>query len=193
MRDESEEIAVGNVLRRTCEWIQEHKRNDEDNCKETCLLKARFKERPEDTELYLDFIDRAGDCADQNLDRALDREGLLGANVLMVGVTANEVGFADKMDEYDVVEKPDWNNLDNDQNGWKELPGFNAFFARKGELDALGRRLADCADINFEFKDSEGVPVIGFEHGTRTDMFGSKDYHSSEKEARSLLQSMRLA
>ncbi len=60
--------------------------------------------------------------------------------------------------------------------GWRELPGFNAFFAREGEEKALGRRLADCADVNFEFQDREGNPVFGFEHGTRTNMFGSSEY-----------------
>lgn len=170
MRDEQDDIAVGNVLRQACQWAGKNA------CKETCQLKAAFKKNLNDTDLYIDFQDRQGECADQNLDYVLSKEALIGGNVLIVGVNGNKVGFADRMEEYDVAQKPNWENIENDENGWKELPEFSAFFAREDELDALGRRLADCADVNFEFKDSESNTVIGFEHGTRTNMFGESEY-----------------
>ncbi len=110
-------------------------------------------------------------CADLNLVDAIAKLGLEAEQVLMVGVTANEVGFGDQLENYEAEGKVKQNYY-----GWREIPGFNAFFARTSEVPALGRRLADCADINFEFKDADGNTVIGFEHGTRTDMFGIEEF-----------------
>lgn len=158
MRDESGSLAVGNVLRRTCEKVED------EACKASCQLAqqcGRLASREADN------TDKA--CADLNLLSAIEDLQLKPEEVLMVGVTANKVGYADEMDSYDT--QPTDNPY-----GWKELPGYNAFFARTSEVSALGRRLADCADLNFEFEDSEGNTVIGFEHGTRTNMFGSSEY-----------------
>lgn len=159
MRNTEGELQVGNVLRRTCEYA------GEGACKQVCQLRSSFeaaKENPEEQEI-VDQAQQNRECADLNLQHAIGELGLKPKNVLMVGVTKNEIGFADKIDEYEIKDNP---------YGWYELPGFNAFFTRTEEFSALGRRLADCADLNFEFKDGEGKTVIGFEHGTRTGMFG---------------------
>lgn len=157
VRNTEGEPGAGNILRRACRWA------GEGACKQVCQLSVETTTSGEIADL---LAKRA--CADLNLVHAFNELGLEPKEVLMVGVTANQVGFADRLDEYDgMIQNP---------HGWRELAGFNAFFAREGEVDALGRRLADCADLNFEFKDSEGNTVFGFEHGTRTDMFGSSRF-----------------
>jgi hypothetical protein len=127
-----------------------------------------------------DVIDRAISekvCADSNLLASLHELSLRPERVLMVGATADEVGFVDSLDDYD--------KLTGNPNGWRELPGYNAFFGRENEIDAIGCRMADCADINFEFKDRDGNTVFGFEHGTRTNMFGRSRYEF-EKDGRKM-------
>jgi hypothetical protein len=159
VRDPEGNLDTGNVLRRTCTLGGEA-------CKQTCQLREEwtdFEEESTSRELVIEAM-RNRTCSDLNQRMLLMREGLLNKNVLVIGVTANKVGFGDKLDEYYVKEN---------EYGWKELVGYNAFFARETEVEALGRRLADCADINFEFQDQGGNTVIGFEHGTRTNMFGS--------------------
>lgn len=166
IRDEQGDSEVGNVLRRTCEWA------GKGACQKVCQLTVDTVTGNEMAEV---FAERA--CADLNLLHAFNELHLEPKEVLMVGVTANEVGFVDSLDEYD--------KLSENPHGWQELLGFNAFFAREGEVEAIGRRLADCADINFEFKDHDGNTVFGFEHGTRTDMFGSSAY-AFEKDGKKM-------
>lgn len=166
MRDEAGELETGNVVRRACMVAGEQA------CKQVCQLRGEYESFDEDTtarETITQAIE-ARSCADINLLREIQLLGLKPEQVLMVGVTGDRVGFADRLDEYaeDIAQNP---------YGWYELPGFNAFFARVGEVGALGRRLADCADVNFEFKDKDGNTVFGFEHGTRTNMFGSSRYN----------------
>jgi len=156
-------MAYGNVVRRACAIGGEA-------CKAACLLAEAWQQFDDDTTSREQVTEAMNDrtCADINLHLSLQGLGLRPEEVLMIGVTGNDVGFADKLDEYD--------KLSDNPYGWRELPGYNAFFARQGEVEALGRRLADCGDVNFEFKDREGKPVFEFEHGTRTDMFGSNQY-----------------
>lgn len=174
IRNEQGELDTGNVVRRACEWTKEaSKKLGKPACQQMCQLRNEydmFDNDPTAREFVHEAMDERA-CADMNLLGALQRLRLEPNEVLMVGVTANNVGFADRLDEYDVKENP---------YGWRELPGFNAFFARKREVGALGRRLADCADINFEFKDQDGNTVFGFEHGTRTNMRGSSAYEFEE-------------
>jgi len=157
MRNGNGEPVTGNVLRRVCQWAGENA------CERACQFGEQTATGGEVAELT-----RSRDCADINLATALESLGLEADEVLMVGVTANEVGFVDRLDDY--------GGVINNPHGWRELRGFNAFFAREGEVEALGCRMADCADINFEFHDSDGNTVFGLEHGTRTNMFGSGKY-----------------
>lgn len=163
VRDGEGQLDTGNVLRRTCEWA------GAGACKAVCQLWGEYESSKDDDTAYalVDGALESRDCSDLNLLSAMGRLGLQADEVLMVGVTADSIGFADSLAAY----KPSQNPY-----GWQELTGFNAFFARTNEVGALGRRLADCADINFEFKDHDGKTVFGFEHGTRTNMKGSSAY-----------------
>lgn len=165
MRDEAGVPETGNVVRRACMVAGEQA------CKQVCQLRSEYELLEEDTtarETITQAIE-ARSCADINLRQKIQILGLKPEEVLMVGVTGDRVGFADQLDEYA-------DGLKQNPYGWRELPGFNAFFARVDEAGALGRRLADCADINFEFTDRDGQTVFGFEHGTRTNMRGSSRY-----------------
>jgi hypothetical protein len=165
MRDTEGELQIGNVLRRTCQWAGENV------CQQECLLAKDWQVHEQDTVAETEIAEALNSrhCSDLNNWRALQRLGLPPKNVLMVGVTGNNIGFADALDSYEGVRQNPF--------GWRELPGFNAFFARSGEeLDGIGRRLADCADLNFELKDGDGKTVFGFAHGTRTNMRGRTAY-----------------
>lgn len=152
---ESNPEHVGNVLRRTCSALGEQA------CQKTCALREAAE-----------YVRSSKDqCADYNLKEGLEALGIDPKDVLMVGVTANEVGFGDELDSYREA-----GTLKDNPDGWQELPGFNAFFARAEEVPAIGSRLADCAHFEFEFKDRDGKTVIGFEHGTRPNMAGSGAY-----------------
>jgi hypothetical protein len=146
---------AGNILRQTCRAVGEAA------CKEMCARRGQ----PE----YEANADRL--CADRNLVGALEKLDIDPARVLMVGVTGDEVGFGDQLDKY-----REEGRLKENPEGFKELPGFNAFFARTTEAPAIGSRLADCAHLSFEFADRDGNRVIGFEHGTRPNMFGKSAY-----------------
>lgn len=161
-------LAIGNVLRRTCEFI------GKDVCKQECQLQVICREGipVEVAKRTVAIASTERSCADLNLLNAIRGTGIPAQEILMVGVTANYVGFGDRLAEYE----KEGDLKQNSVGGWQELPGFNAFFARTEEVSALGRRLADCADVNFEFKDADGNTVIGFEHGTRTNMFGRSAY-----------------
>lgn len=153
--EEDDDHYVGNVLRRTCEAAGKAA------CQTGCALRGSAD--------YLENFDKQ--CADRNLVEAFSDFGLDPNTVLMVAVTGNDVGFGDEELKYEEEGRLTYN-----PEGFGELPGFNAFFARASEVPAIGSRLADCAHIEFEFKDSEGETVIGFEHGTRPNMYGSGSY-----------------
>jgi len=156
----AKELAAGNMVRRACLAAGEKA------CTAVCQLPER------------DNTDKA--CADQNLLAALEANYVNPRRTLMVGVTGDNVGFLDALDPGTMTE----NSV-----GVREVKGYNAFFARAGEehagryIDALGRRLADCADVNFAFRDQDGKHVIGFMHGTRTNLFG-KDRYKFEANGR---------
>lgn len=155
---EKEKLA-GNVLRRLCKLGGEA-------CAQTCALHQGIIERVEAS------IDSK--CADENLNQVITELGAKPENLLMIGVTADNIGFADEIDsdpeKYKYSVSP--------ATGIKEMPGFNAFFAREGdvvaghEVNVLGRRLADCGDINLEFRDAEGKKVMGFMHMTKPNLQG---------------------
>jgi hypothetical protein len=155
---EKEQLA-GNVLRRLCKLGGEA-------CAKECQLHRGL------IDLAQASIDAK--CADDNLVQVINELGTRPERVFMVGVTADNIGFADEVDT-----NPDkYPYKINPNTGVKELVGFNAFFAREGdtvagdELDALGRRLADCGDINIEFTDQHGKKVMGFMHMTKPNLQG---------------------
>lgn len=165
IRDTEGNRDQGNMLRRLCEYGGVA-------CKAECILAGDyFDNYAFDTtsrEIVGDAIAEKT-CADMNLRSAIRKLGLKPEEVLMVGVTDSNVGFADEIPETQA-------DIIDNRYGWKELPGYDAFFSRTSEVSALGRRLADCVDLNFEFEDSEGQTVFGFEHGTRSNMTGSSAY-----------------
>lgn len=153
IRSENGEYATGNILRRTCEAL------GAGACAQVCAL------RNADPQTYVSNTEKL--CADGNLRDAFEGLAVSPSEVVMVAVTGDRVGFGDELENYQSE-----GVLKQNPEGWRELPGFNAFFARATEVPAIGRRLADCADFNFEFHDSDGNLVIGFEHGTRPNTFG---------------------
>lgn len=157
LQDEEGSPATGNVLRRVCQYA------GEGACKQACHLAVETATSDVVAEALAERT-----CADLNLLRALKEIDLLPEDVLMVGATADNIGYVDELSNYDgLVFNP---------NGWRELPNFNAFFGREDEIGGIGCRMADCADINFEFEDRAGRTVLGFEHGTRTNMYGPDQY-----------------
>ncbi len=108
-------------------------------------------------------IDRL--CSDLNLKDVTERLGIKSEDLLMVGVTADGVGFYDQLESYGDAVKT--NSV-----GIRELPGYNAFFAKADEGVVLGARLADCGFASIEFKDNLGEDVVGFVHLTRPNLQG---------------------
>jgi hypothetical protein len=118
---------AGNVLRRLCKLGGEA-------CAQTCALHQEIIEKTQEN------IDQK--CADENLQQVIYKLGTDPENVFMVGVTADNIGFADEVDK--ASDKYPYKV--NPVTDVKELTGFNAFFARKGdtigdeEIVVLGRR-----------------------------------------------------
>ena len=108
-------------------------------------------------------IDRL--CSDLNLKDVTERLGIKSQDLLMVGVTDDKVGFYDQIESYGDSVKT--NSVD-----IRELPGYNAFFAKAKEGVVLGARLADCGFAAIEFKDEAGEDVMGFVHLTRPNLQG---------------------
>jgi hypothetical protein len=142
----SSELLVGDILRRTCKLGG------------TACAGAGCQ-APEGHS----NIDKL--CSDLNLKDITERMGIKTENLLMVGVTADVVGFYDQLESYGDAVKT--NSV-----GIRELPGYNAFFAKSSEKVVLGARLADCGFAAIEFKDSEGEDVVGFVHLTRPNLQG---------------------
>ena len=142
----SPELLVGDILRRTC-------RLGGTACAaEGCKVPEGY-----------DNVDKL--CSDMNLGNLIEQIGVKRESLLMVGVTADGVGFYDRMPDYE--DKVKTNSV-----GIRELPGYNAFFARTSERAVLGARLADCGFAAIEFKDAAGEDVIGFVHLTRPNLQG---------------------
>lgn len=150
---------AGNVLRRLC-------RVGGEACAQSCALRQGVIDMAEAN------IDAK--CADYNLVKVISKLGTKPENVFMVGVTADGVGFADEIP----AQPEKYPYKINENTGVKELAGFNAFFAKASdsiegdEVVALGRRLADCGDINLEFVDHGGQRVMGFMHMTKPNLQG---------------------
>ncbi|MEM6997567.1 MAG: hypothetical protein AAF413_01515 [Patescibacteria group bacterium] len=108
-------------------------------------------------------------CPEQNTQEAYVR--LMGSeqfldnadSAITIAVTDNRVGFDDMFHEYAAEGIAGTN-----PSGWREASGFNAFFADTSNgVTVLGRRLADCGDLNIEFQTNDGRTIIGFMHLTR--------------------------
>jgi len=153
------ESLSGNVLRRLCKLGGVA-------CQHACYLDEDIIETVKG--------EVAAKCADGNLVEAILELGTKPKNVFMVGVTADGVGFADEVS----IKPEKYPYSVNGKTGIKELPGFNAFFAKEDDLiegepvTALGRRLADCGDINLDFVDQDGRSVMGFMHMTKPNLQG---------------------
>lgn len=178
----SEADDVGNILRRTCQGIGKAA------CADGCgLLREQETAELSIAGIRYDRVQAARQasirrrklCADTNLLSGLKGLGISPNDTLMVAVTGDDVGFADQLEQYRLDGR-----VERNPHGWQEIKGFNAFFSHgdrqvKAPLEgypAIGSRLADCAHLEFEFKDSMRRPIIGFEHGTRPNMFGSSKY-----------------
>jgi hypothetical protein len=142
----SNELLVGNISRRTCKL------------RGTACAGAGCQ-APEGCS----NIDKL--CPDLNLKDVVERLEIKTKDLLMVGVTADNVGFYDQLENYSDAVKTD-------SVGIRELPGYNAFFVRSSEKVVLGARLADCGFAAIEFKDSNGENVVGFVHLTRPNLQG---------------------
>ncbi len=123
----SNELLVGDILRRTCKLGGN-----------ACA--GAGCQAPED----YNNTDRL--CSDLNLKDVIERIGIDSADLLMVGVTADKVGFYDQISEDGIA-------VLTNSVGIRELPGYNAFFAKAAEGAVLGARLADCGFASIEFKD----------------------------------------
>lgn len=141
----------GNILRRTCTKM------GETACAQVCAARG--------LEEYYRNADKL--CADRNITEAIEAAGLDPGEVLMIGVTANGVGFGDQLPELDVKTNPE---------GFRELAGYNAFFVQKNEAQAIGCRLADCGHVAIQFTDENSEPVMGFMHLTKPNMQGESAY-----------------
>jgi len=166
------EALAGNVLRRLCKLGGEA-------CAQTCAIHQGLIKRAEQN------LDEK--CADENLSEIVSNLGLKLENLLMIGVTGkreeNRIGFADEVD----IDADRYKYGISPKTGIKELPGFNSFFAAEGdsingnEVYALGRRLADCGDINIEYTSREGKKIMGFMHMTRTNLEG-EGHHTNKRD-----------
>jgi hypothetical protein len=140
------ELLVGDILRRTC----------------ALGGKACAAEGCQAPEGY-NNIDKL--CSDLNIKDVTERLNIKAEDLLMVGVTADGFGFYDQLESYS-------DNLKTNSVGIRELPGYNAFFAKASEKVVLGARLADCGFAAIEFKDRDGEDVQGFVHLTRPNLQG---------------------
>lgn len=142
----SKKLLVGDILRRTCQLGG-------------TACSGAGCQAPEG----YDNIDKL--CSDLNLKDVTERLDIKSEDLLMVGVTADNVGFYDQIKNYGDAVKT--NSV-----GIRELPGYNAFFAKAKEGAVLGARLADCGFAAIEFKDHMDEDVIGFVHLTRPNLQG---------------------
>ena len=140
------ELLVGDILRRTCALGGS-----------ACA--ANGCQAPEG------FSNNQKLCSDLNIKDITERLKIKAEDLLMVGVTADGVGFYDQIDNYG-------DNVKTNSVGIRELPGYNAFFTKSSEEIVLGARLADCGFAAIEFKDADGEGVQGFVHLTRPNLQG---------------------
>ncbi len=176
---------IGNVLRRTCPVFGERA------CAATCQLSVIKGSAPqealrEDTWAHLEAQGIGQDdiedyfpmeCSDDALSVELDTLEIPHEQALIVGVTADRVGF---LDDPEVQA-----NISKNSFGWSEISGYNAFFARRDDtlpnsgpdggphkLRLLGARLADSGFVVVGMTDAGGNRIEGIIHSTRTNMPG---------------------
>ena len=107
LRDKSDQIATGNVLRSTCEWSTIREIGGE-ACKQACQLRRIADQKRPLGVKVTNYDDRTGLCADQNLAYALSHEGLNDKDILVVGVTGDKIGYGDRLEDYDVSDAIGW-------------------------------------------------------------------------------------
>ncbi len=107
------------------------------------------------------YVNTDKQCSDLNLKDIADRMGINSGDMLMVRVTGNAVGFYDDLDKYE--------NLRHIAGGIRELPGFNAFFAKESDGVVLANRQANCGFAAIEFPDKG---VFGILHLTLPNLQG---------------------
>lgn len=145
----------------------DHEREAGDVLPRTCIARMGVTACQECV-YYTDYPADAAEakiCSERNLVDILDEQGIAPEDALMVSVTANGVGFYDSLNEEEVTV--------NEFGNYEQVRGYNAFFARKSEKEALGSRLADCGHVAIEFDLPDGDQGFGFVHMTRTNMQGS--------------------
>ena len=175
------EEAVGNTLVRSCPTFAEVKKRYMQSeglsepgataeatkyCMGTCAMRGVTAEQNQLVDVK---------CPEKNTLEALNRLGISPSETLIVAVTANGVGFADEFDTYQAAGKATTN-----PEGWRQANGFNAFFSDVETCPVLARRLADCGDLNIEFKTKNGKTIIGFMHLTRPNQYGEGSYPESQ-------------
>jgi hypothetical protein len=180
------ENAVGNVVVRACMVFSDTKDKfeaeglspTEANKKaiEFCLGHCAFRNTATEQNSERTLEER---CAEKNSLDALERFGIDPKDAIFVAVTGNKVGFSDDFDKY----IDDGSGIVNPE-GWRQVSGYNAFFSDVQEAPVLARRLADCGDINIEFKTKEGKTIIGFMHLTRPGQTFGKDKRTFEYEGK---------
>lgn len=114
-------------------------------------------------------------CPEKNTLDALTRLGVTPEQTMIVAVTGNNVGFSDEFDIYVANGSGSIN-----PEGWRQVNGCNAFFSSVEDCPVLACRLADCGDLNIEFKTQDGCTIIGFMHLTRPNQYGSTAYPESQ-------------
>lgn len=151
----SRALFAGDVLRRTCSFAGDAV------CQSICQAPTGY----ENTDKQ---------CADQNLLEATEALNIVPRELLMVGVTADNVGFYDQLKDDEKITE---NSV-----GIRELKGYNAFFARSSEEVVLGARLADCGFAAITLKDQNNEEVFGFVHLTRPNLQGETAFKFSVNE-----------
>ncbi len=147
-----QELESGNMIPRLCTAAE--KVAGSEACRQVCQLNPVGRQE-------------AGVlCAENNIRSVIDALGTTPDQFVMVGATADEVGFGFSEE---IVENNE---------GYMQMPGYNAFFFRPG-IDGLSHaamRMADCGAVIYEFEDRDNELVVGIAHFSRTNMRGPSAY-----------------
>lgn len=140
------ELSAGNVLRRLCSGGA---------CASVCMRSS------------VELSSSDAGCADNNVLRVVNELGLPPESVVVVSATKDEVGiYEDLLAEGKITQN---------ERGFKEVAGFNAFAAFADSEVAIGMRLADCVSIELEMAAGPAYgsrQVIAMFHLTRASMAG---------------------